>query len=106
MVRAGKHRHLVTIKKPIDSVGTSGEPTETWVVYAQRWASIDGVSGREYWSAKQVNAENTIRMWMRYCHGLTTKMRIEYDNRIFTIDSIINRGEANREMMLMVTEEV
>jgi len=106
VVRAGTYRHLITIKKPIDSVGTSGEPTETWVIYAQRWASINALSGREFWSAKQVNAENTIRFRMRYCHGVTTKMRVEYDNRIFTIDSIINTGERNREMVLMVTEEV
>ena len=106
MVRAGKHRHLITIKKPIDAIGTSYEPTESWVVYAQRWASIDALSGQEFWSAKQVNAENTVRMRMRYCHGVTTKMRVEYDNRIFTIDSIVNTGELNREMILMVTEEV
>ena len=106
MVRAGKHRHLVTIKKPVESRGTSYEPTETWVVYAQRWASIDPLSGDEFWSAKQVNAENTVRFRMRYCYGLTTKMVIEYDNRTFKIESVLNYGERNRDIVVLATEEV
>ena len=106
MVRVGKHKHLVTIKKPVDSIGTSYEPTETWVIYAQRWASINPLSGDEFWSAKQVNAENTVRFRMRYCHGLTTKMRLEYDNRVFVIESILNYGESNREMVVLTKEDV
>ena len=106
MVRVGRHRHLVTIKKTVESRNSLGEVTDSWVVFAQRWASIEPLVGREFWSAKQVNAENTVRLFMRYCYGITTKMRVEYDNRVFKIDSIINMGERNREMNLMCTEEV
>ena len=106
MVRAGKHRHLVTIKKTVESRNSLGEVTDSWVVVAQRWASVGSVVGREFWSAKQVNAENTVKVEMRYCYGITTKMRLEYDNRVFKIDLIINIGERNREMILMCTEDV
>jgi SPP1 family predicted phage head-tail adaptor len=106
MVRAGKHRHLVSIKKTVESRNSLGEVANTWVVYAQRWASITPLAGREYWAARQVNAENTVKFTMRYCQGVTTKMVIVYDNRTFKIDSIINTNDANREMIVMTTEEV
>ena len=89
MVRAGKQRHLVTIKKTVESRNSLGEVTDSWVVFAQRWASVEPLAGREFWSAKQVNADNTVKISMRYCYGITTKMRVEYDNRVFKIDSII-----------------
>ena len=41
----------------------------------------------------------------RYTTGITTKMRISWDSRIFTIQSIVNVDERNK-LLRLITEEV
>jgi len=38
--------------------------------------------------------------------GITHKMRVAWDSRIFEIESVLNVGERNRELLLMASESV
>ena len=105
-MRAGKLRHKVTIQDYTESQDSYGAVTKTWSDYATIWASIEPVRGREFWDSKQINAEITAKITIRYLSGITPKMRIKYGARIFEIISVINPEERNKELQLMVKESV
>ena len=105
-MQAGKMRHRITIQQATTAADTYGQPIETWSTYAERWASIEPIRGREYWDAHQVNAEVTTRIRIRSLSGVTPKMRVSWNSQIFDIVSVIHVEQRNRETQLMCTERV
>lgn len=108
MKRAGLRRHKVTIQSATEASDSYGGTTQTWATYATRWACIEPLSGREFFSAQQVNSELTSKISIDYdsiTAAITPKMRVTYNSRTFRIISPpINVGEANREVLLMCAE--
>lgn len=106
MVRAGELRRRVTIQQNNGTTTDSeGIPIENWVDVVTVWARVRDLSGREYFAARQVQAEVTTEITIRYRAGLTTKMRAKYGTRIFDILSIIP-DEKKSELKLMCKEVV
>jgi len=69
-------------------------------------ASIEPISGREYFSAQTTQADVTHRINLRYVAGVKPKMRVKYGSRIFDILSVSNVDERNRELQLMCRESI
>ena len=107
-IRAGRLRHVMEIEQATETRNAIGEAVQTWATFATRRVSIEPFQGREFWSAKQVNAERQLRVRMRHVDGLTTKMRLNWmaQSRIFDILSVVNASERNHEMILMVEEKL
>lgn len=64
--------------------------------------------GREMYRLNQYFSEANIAFKVRYdslTKGITTKMRISYDSRIFNIISAINKDEKNQEINIACTED-
>jgi len=109
-------RHIVTIQTPVETQDGYGSPTVRWQDVASGvWASIDPLRGREYFAAKQIQAEAEVRIWMRYRTDLSVKMKIVHGPTCvcsiatrdeYLIESIINVNERNREMQIMCTRFV
>jgi SPP1 family predicted phage head-tail adaptor len=103
----GAMRHPVTIQTVTESQNaTTGAITETWSTYATAWASLEPLTARELFAARQTNASVTSRVRMRYVSGLNPKMRLLFGSRYFVIDSILNLGELNAEHELLVHEVI
>lgn len=49
-----------------------------WHPFAVVRASLEPLTGREYWTASMSQAEGTIRVVMRYRKGITDQMRFKY----------------------------
>lgn len=81
-----------------------GSSVESWVPAHTLWASVEPISGREYWQAKLAMSESTVRIRIRYVPGIVSTMRVVYLGRTFGIQSVINVAEANREIQLMCLE--
>ena len=105
-MRAGALRHKIVIQEPTETQDSVGGPDATWSTFATVWASIEPLNGRELFAAQQINAEITARIRIRYLSGVIPKMRVSFGERIFEILSVINLEERNREMELMVKEDV
>jgi SPP1 family predicted phage head-tail adaptor len=105
-VNIGKLRHRITIEQVAEAQNPDGSILETWSTYANAQASIDPVSGREYFAAQTTQADVTHRISLRYLAGITPKMRVKYGSRIFDILSVININERNRELQLMCRESI
>ncbi len=105
-MRAGRLNQKITIEQVTESRTGSGAVQETWNAFATVWASVEPLNGREYFQAQQETATVTTRIRIRYLAGVTPKMRVNYDNRIFDIESVIDVNERHRELVLMCKERV
>lgn len=105
-MKAGGLRHKVQIQSKTEDRTATGAVTYTWTTFASPWAAIEPLYGREYFASQQVQAEVTTRIRIRYRVGVTPDMRVLWGTRVFSIKSVINLDERNREMHLMCIEEV
>ncbi len=88
------------------SDGRGGE-TESGVValspeYA--WASIEPLTSREVLQIGQQKGAISHRCRLPYHAGVTLRTRVLWQGRTFEVVSVINRGEARRELELLLTE--
>lgn len=106
-MRSGKLRHRVTLQTQVETQNSFGEQeTLSWQDYATVWGAVEPLQGREFFTAMQVNAETTVRIRIRYMTGVTSRMRVSFDSRIYNIKSIIDPDERNRELQLMCSEGI
>ena len=103
-MRSGNLRNSVIIQTPTESFDSNGELISTWATFSTVWASIEPLTGREFWAARTVNAEMIGKIRLRYINGITPKMRVLFGIRYFNINTIINTDEKNIELILLVTE--
>jgi SPP1 family predicted phage head-tail adaptor len=117
-MQAGQLRKRVTIQQklaPASIVNTFGEEAvqldASWENVGTYWAAIEPLSGREFIEARQESSQITTRIRMRH-QGRTTilpAMRVVFappsgDERVYDIDTVIDRNERNRELVLMCRE--
>mgnify|MGYP002813343007 CR=1 FL=1 len=105
-MRIGPLRARVRIRTYTTSRDAYGAEVEAWVDFADVWASIEPLIGREFMAAKQITAEISHKIRMRYIEGLLPTMTILWGDREFEIVSIINVSERNKEILIMATEDV
>lgn len=103
-MNAGKLNKRITIQQYESTQNEFGEQVKTWSNIKTAWASIQPLQGREWFNAKQMQSEIEVRMRLRYTTAITPKMRIVYNSLNYNIESIINVGEANRELELMCSK--
>lgn len=103
-MRSGRLRHKVTVQTVSEATDSFGQAIKTWSTYAQPFASVEPLNGREFFTANADSSEVTVRIRLRYLSGLTTKMRVLWDSKYYNIESIIDPAERNAEMVLMCSE--
>lgn len=101
----GSLRHRVILKKPIITKDTIGQDVEEWQDVAFVWASVEPLSGREYFNARQINSEVTTKITMRYIKDLDSHWVVQLEQRTFNILSVINFEERNIYLQLLCSEK-
>jgi len=104
-MRAGDLKQQVEIQRYIETTNDFGETIADWFTLSVRRASISPISGKEYFASKQVNAEVTHRVYMRYT-DVQAKDRLVYQGRIFNIESVLNLRERNVSLEIICTEQI
>lgn len=99
-------KHLVSIQRQSSTQGATGQPANTWTETATWWASINPVSGREYFNASGERAEVTHKIEGRYGPTIAPRDRIVHGSRVFNVKSVLNLEECNHWLQLMATEHV
>jgi SPP1 family predicted phage head-tail adaptor len=96
MIDPGRLRERVTIQQATERRNSLGETTLEWATFAERWASVEGVTAREALGAGQLEVSITHRVRLRYVTGLTQQMRLQWRGRTLEIVSLLehhNRSE-------------
>ena len=95
-MRAGSLRHRVTIQRQELVFGKFGAPLhdKVWENVATVWASLEAMSGREFFASQQVQSEVTHKVTIRFRPGVAADMRIVHGGRVFGIVAPLpdNRG--------------
>lgn len=104
-MRAGMLRHRVTLQRFQQGQDAYGGPVETWEDVATVWASLEAMSGREFFASQQAQSEVTQRIRIRYRPDVTADMRVIHNGKVFNIVAPLpdNRG---RELVLMCREVI
>lgn len=102
----GKLRHQISLLKPIIVKDALGQEVEKLEVQKTVWASIEPLSGKEYFSTKQINSEATVKITIRYIESLLPHWVVQFGQRVFNIEAIINLEERNRYLQLLCSEKV
>lgn len=103
-INPGELRHRITIQKLNNSQNEYGEISKLWEDILNVRAGIYPISGKEFFAAETVNSEITHKVKIRYIEGIMPNMRIKFNNRIFSIESVINFQERNIELQLLCKE--
>ncbi|MBI9042922.1 MAG: phage head closure protein [Anaerolineaceae bacterium] len=106
-MQAGMLRHRITIKyKEATQDATYNEEQVSWTTLVTVWASVEPLQGREFLDAKQVQAEVSTRIRMRYLGTVRPTMRVYFGSRVFEVLAVIDVRTRYREMQLMCVERI
>lgn len=106
-VQAGSLKHLVVIQEKTTTDRPSGGHDDDWNEVDRRRVNIRPLQGAELMEARQVVAQATHKVTMRYYAGLkSTTFRFVFGTRILDIKSVLNVEEANRVMIVTCEETV
>lgn len=105
-MRAGELRDRITIQQVAETRSDSGAIVQTWPDVATVWAAIEGLEGREFFAAQELNAQVTSKIAIRYLAGIVPKMRVVFGARTFDIQAVIDPDGRRRELQLMVVEVI
>ena len=75
----------ITIQKPVVEIGGIGQQYRVYKDWIQVWASAKNLYGGEFYQAKQVREERTVKVTIRYLSGLDETMRILMDGELYNI---------------------
>ena len=88
----GFMRERITIQKSNTKTDKTGNHTLVWSDHYKCYSYVNNLSGREYWEAKQFNAETELDFVIRYCSevsGLDTEhFRILFRGNIYNISFV------------------
>lgn len=102
----GQMRTPLRIEESVETRTSDGGITQSWSVLQTVWARLQGLRGRELFSAKQINPQTSHKVTIRYCKGLTSNARLVDvgSSRIFNIESVVDIEDRHQWMELMCTE--
>lgn len=100
MIDAGKLRERVAFQTSSETRNALGETVPVWTTFAERWASVEGVSAREALTFGQQNVSVTHRVRLRYVPGLTTQMRVLWRGRLLEIVSLLEHGNRSEHELI------
>lgn len=103
-MRIGELNKRITIQKSTTETNENGFDAETWVKWKTVWAKVENLSIREYWAAKAIQAENTIKFTIRYLPGVLPTMRILFQDKQYNIEPPQDVGFKHAYMEIKATE--
>ena len=103
-MKIGSLQHRVALQQKTVNEDAIKQQSESWTDMSTMWARIEPLSGREYFAARQENAEITAKITIRYRPGINTDLRIVFDGRIFEVLSVVNPEERCKLLILMCKE--
>lgn len=104
-MKAGSLRHRVDIETVSGNRDARGNTVRTFAVeYPSVPASIRALSGQEVEHARQLFANATHEIIVRYHAGVTTANRIKFGERYFEIGFVDNMEERGIMLRLTCTE--
>lgn len=106
-MRAGRLRHRVSIRalQAAKDV-TSGQVTKTWVEFANVFAAVEPMTGKQFDGAEQNSSRVMTTVIIRWRAGILPSMRIHHGSRILEIQAVLPDKRSGREFLTLPCSEV
>lgn len=89
----------IIIQKFGKGTDNNGVTKEGWNDYKTVWAAVNNLWGKEFYSAKETNSENTITFTIRYSKDFedidSKKYRVYWKSKVYNITFIDNINYKN-----------
>jgi len=100
--------HRITIQKLTIVTNENGFDEEVWSDIQTVWASKSNLDGREFWTAKAVQSENTVEFDIRYASFVDTMdsrtHRIVHNAKVYGITFIDDVGFQSKFVRIKTLE--
>ncbi len=105
-MRAGKLKQRVQFQQQTSQQDTAGQPLNVWTLFAERYASVEPLTGREMYASMERVGRVETRFRIRYTPGIVPKMRIVWLGRVFDITYVAQQNGEPVEQIIMAQELV
>lgn len=105
-MRSGRLRHRLVLQSKVHTQDAYGDAVVSWSIEATVWGAIEPLSGKEYFSQQQVQAEAKVRIVIRHYSGIDTTWRVSHGGLYYDIEDVLNHDTRNRMITLMCREGV
>ncbi len=102
----GSLRYRVTLQAPTRTDVGGGAATITWATFAQMFARIIPLAGREIVVADGIAARITHEVWIRYIEGVAAQMRFVDGRRILEIRAVLDVAGRKRWLKCFCEERL
>ena len=104
-IKIGDLRHRITFEGPVKTKDEYLSEIIVWQDVVTVWASVEPLTGREYFYAHQIKNEVSHRVRVRYRTDIDVSMRINHLGRYFKIESMIDKEEKHEFLEILCIEE-
>lgn len=91
-IKAGDLRHKIQLLRPETTLGEHNRRSTEWITVASVYADKDDVSGREFYSAHAVNAEDIVTFTIRYRRDIDVTWRVKDGEEFYGILEVNHMG--------------
>lgn len=94
----GDLRHRIEFGYFKTVTDTEGFKSEEWVTEFKAWASVKNLFGREFWEAKAVQSEDTVKFKCRYNANINSRLYIKFQDNYYEIIDVDDINYLHKEM--------
>ncbi len=102
---SGELRDRIIFLKEAPWIGPVKPLRPEYEEYTKTWAKIEYLKGREFWAAKAVEGETTVKFKIRYRTDIAPDMKIDANGKMFDITGILP-ADNKKAYMFIYGEEV
>lgn len=98
----------IILQRKTASKDAGGRPSQTWTTTMTLWAGRNPLRTREFFAAAAVNAENTVKYYIRYRQGIKTDMRLIdlNEDREYEVVGVLDDVYGDRTETMIIAKEV
>ena len=105
-MKIGKLNRRVELLQFFEERDEYGGAVGNWRTVRRLWASIQPVSGTEYFQNQQITAETTTLITVRYDPRINVMHRIRYGEKLYEIIGVSDKDTRHEETVLNCKEKV
>ena len=103
-INIGKLNKRLSFRKFVDVTDEMGQSKKKLEKICEVWGSLYPVRGNEYYEVQKVQSKVTHKCYIRYKDGIDTACFIEYQGKIYSIESVIDVDLSHKMLEIMCTE--
>lgn len=92
MLRSGSLDRRIELQAKAVTRDDIGEEQITWATFATVWANVQGLRGKEFFAAAEMQDSIDFRIRTRYRDDVTRDQRILFEGQLLDIVSIVETG--------------